>query len=130
MLHGSLFDIKCSAEACAWRQRENYDDPFCAPLAPASEDSPPGEPLPLLDPYHRIRHIPEEELPKCPRCAVGLQRPDVVWFGEELDKGMLDEIDAWINNGDVVRPRLPLAPCPWPRAPGLPGRSAHWLSAC
>ena len=73
-LHGSLFDIKCSADACGWVQHDNYDDPFCAPRAPASEDSPPGEPLPLLDPYHRIRHIPEEELPRCPQCRVGLQR--------------------------------------------------------
>ncbi|KAJ6437825.1 NAD-dependent histone deacetylase, silent information regulator Sir2 [Purpureocillium lavendulum] len=100
-LHGSLFDIKCSADGCDWMQRGNFDDPFCPPLAPASEDPPPGEPLPLLDPYHRIRHIPEEELPKCPKCQVGLQRPAVVWFGESLDVSMITDVDAWINQGKV-----------------------------
>lgn len=101
-LHGSLFDIKCSADGCDWVQRGNFEDPFCPSLAPASEDPPPGETLPLLDPYHRIRHIPEEELPKCPKCQVGLQRPAVVWFGESLDATMLTDIEAWMSQGKVV----------------------------
>ena len=91
-LHGSLFDIKCSNDACSWVQRENYDDPFCAALAPASEDPPEGEQLPLLNPYHRIKHVTEEDLPKCPSCNQGLQRPGVVWFGEMLDQEMMMEI--------------------------------------
>lgn len=83
-------------------QRGNYDDPFCEALAEASQDPPPGESLPLLDPYHRVRHIPEDELPKCPECKTGLQRPGVVWFGEALDKDMIGKVDLWIASGKVV----------------------------
>lgn len=101
-LHGSLFDIKCANESCTWTQRGNYDDPFCEQLAEASQDAPPGESLPLLDPYHRVKHIPEEELPKCPECKAGLQRPGVVWFGEGLDTDMLNSIDQWLVKGGVV----------------------------
>lgn len=103
-LHGSLFDIKCTTEGCGWIQRGNFDDPFCPPLAPASEDPPDGRSLPLLDPYHRIKHISEEELPRCPECNKGLQRPGVVWFGEALEKAMLDRVNAWIAEGKIVSP--------------------------
>lgn len=99
-LHGSLFDIKCSN--CDWIQRGNFDDPFCPALAPASEDPEPGSVLPLLDPYHRIKHIPEEELPKCPSCKEGLQRPGVVWFGEMLDPNITDQADDFLMKGHVV----------------------------
>lgn len=97
-LHGSLFDIKCINEDCNWIQRGNTDDPFCPVLAEASQDVPPGEILPLLDPYHRIRHIEADELPKCPSCKTGLQRPGVVWFGEALDQTMLMDIKAWYRS--------------------------------
>ncbi|KAI9151878.1 NAD-dependent protein deacylase [Paramyrothecium foliicola] len=100
-LHGSLFDIKCSNSSCDWIQHENYDDPFCPALAPASVDVPPGEKLALLDPLHPIERIPEEELPSCPKCNIGLQRPGVVWFGESLDKDMLTSIDQWTSKGKV-----------------------------
>jgi NAD+-dependent protein deacetylase sirtuin 5 len=97
-----LFDIKCSDDACTWIQRGNYDDPFCDVLAPASEDPPPGEELALLNPYHRIKHIPAEDLPKCPSCGEGLQRPGVVWFGEMLDQDMLMGVQNWLSEDTVV----------------------------
>ncbi|KID93059.1 NAD-dependent histone deacetylase, silent information regulator Sir2 [Metarhizium guizhouense ARSEF 977] len=100
-LHGSLFDIKCTTEGCGWIQRDNFDDPFCPSLQAGSEDPPPGESLPLLDPYHRIKHVPEEELPKCPKCQTGIQRPGVVWFGEELDENMIENIDEWITRDKI-----------------------------
>lgn len=100
-LHGSLFDIKCTNTSCTWTQKGNFDDPFCPALAPASIDPPPGEQLPLLDPYHRIKHITEEELPKCPSCNEGLQRPGVVWFGESLDELMVMEIENWLYEAPV-----------------------------
>lgn len=96
-LHGSLFDIKCSNPACDWIQRGNFDDPFCPALAPASLDFPPDQKNPLLDPYHRVAHIPEDQLPKCPSCAAGLQRPGVVWFGENLDLDMMLGVNQWIR---------------------------------
>lgn len=63
---------------------------------------PPGEKLPLLDPYHRIKHITEEEIPKCPSCNEGLQRPGVVWFGEDLDGTVMAEIDNFMRAGKLV----------------------------
>lgn len=71
---------------------------------------PPGEKLPLLDPYHRIKHVPEEEIPKCPSCNKGLQRPGVVWFGEDLDGTMMAEIDNFMRAGKLVcTPSIPLS---------------------
>lgn len=112
-LHGSLFNIKCSNATCHWIQYGNYADPFCEALKEASQDAPPGQTLPLLDPYHRIRHIPEEELPKCPSCGTGLQRPGVVWFGESLDPVMLASISMWLKEDTVVG-RLLHRPCTRP----------------
>jgi hypothetical protein len=63
---------------------------------------PPGEKLALLDPEHPIERIPKEELPQCPQCKNGLQRPGVVWFGEALDDVMLHDIDKWMFEGKVV----------------------------
>ncbi|KAG6049384.1 hypothetical protein E4U17_006847 [Claviceps sp. LM77 group G4] len=100
-LHGSLFDIKCTTEDCDWVQRGNMDDPFCPALAAASEDPPEGKTLPLLDPYHRIKHVSEEDLPRCPKCKTGLQRPGVVWFGESLDSHIVDQINDWINVDNI-----------------------------
>lgn len=79
------------------------DDPFCPALAAASEDPPEGKTLPLLDPYHRIKHVSEEDLPRCPKCKTGLQRPGVVWFGESLDSHIVDQINDWINVDNIVR---------------------------
>ncbi|KAG6038949.1 hypothetical protein E4U41_003455 [Claviceps citrina] len=101
-LNGSLFDIKCSTQDCDWVERGNTDDPFCSALAAASEDPPEGKPLPLLDPYHRIKHVSEEELPRCPKCKTGLQRPGVLWFGEELGGDMVRQIDDWMAAGKIV----------------------------
>ncbi|KAK3316248.1 putative SIR2 family histone deacetylase [Apodospora peruviana] len=97
LLHGSLFDIKCFNKSCGWIEHHNYADPFCPALVAASEDVEPGKALPLLDPKQKLAKIPESELPKCPSCKTGLQRPGVVWFGEQLDEQMLRDIDAWID---------------------------------
>lgn len=100
-LHGSLFNIKCSSDDCDFLEVGNYDDPWCPPLAPASVDMPPGEELPLLNPYHRIKHITPEQLPHCPKCEKGIQRPGVVWFGETLDEEMLETADRWMKEGNI-----------------------------
>jgi NAD-dependent SIR2 family protein deacetylase len=100
-LHGNLFTIKCSKDECDWMQHDNYDDPFCPALTAASEDVDPGKTLPLLDPNQPLAQIPVSDLPRCPKCKVGLQRPGVVWFGESLDLKMLDGIDTWIAKSPV-----------------------------
>lgn len=100
-LHGSLFDLKCSNRRCHWVEPNNQNDPLCPALAPASVDAAPGEVLPLLDPAHKLDPISEDELPHCPKCQKGLQRPGVVWFGEQLDHQMLAEVDEWIESGPI-----------------------------
>ena len=96
LLHGSLFAIKCTE--CSWTDPNNTLDPFCPSLAPASDDSPSPA---LLDPKNPLAHVPREELPRCPECKTGLQRPGVVWFGEALDEQMLRDIDEWIAREQV-----------------------------
>ncbi|KAK4200828.1 putative NAD-dependent deacetylase [Triangularia verruculosa] len=103
LLHGSLFALKCSnAPGCKWTDPYNTADPLCPALAPAAEkNTDPTKPLPLLDPSKPLADIKPDELPHCPECETGLVRPGVVWFGEPLDEGMLDEIDEWIEKEPV-----------------------------
>ncbi|KAK4232547.1 NAD-dependent protein deacylase [Podospora fimiseda] len=95
LLHGSLFSIKCTR--CSFLQPSNADDPFCPALAPASLPPPPNQPHPILDPNTPLPSVPAQDLPHCPKCQIGLQRPGVVWFGEQLDHQMLEDIDKWIE---------------------------------
>ncbi len=53
--------------------------------------------LPHRDP---VRSGTLEELPRCPVCA-SLLRPDVVWFGEALDPGILSEAFEWARGSDL-----------------------------
>lgn len=99
LLHGSLFDTKCNR--CSWIERDNFSDPLFPAIASASQDVDPGQTLPLLDPAHKLERIPTEEIPACPSCQRGLQRPGVVWFGEGLDENMLVEVDRWIDSAEV-----------------------------
>jgi NAD+-dependent protein deacetylase sirtuin 5 len=41
--------------------------------------------------------LPEEGLPRCPRCAC-LARPGIVWFGENLPDHVLQATDAFIDD--------------------------------
>ena len=74
-------------------------DPLWPVLAPASVDVDPNQTMPLLDPNIPAPEIKPEDIPKCPECNVGLQRPDIVWFGESWSDEMTDEIDEWMENG-------------------------------
>ncbi|KAI0105230.1 DHS-like NAD/FAD-binding domain-containing protein [Nemania sp. FL0031] len=100
-LHGSLFDLKCNDAKCGYIQRDNFDDPLCPALAPASQDLEGGlVSMPLLDPKQQVARIPASELLHCPKCGT-LLRPAVVRFKEELDSEMLEEIKAWIDEKPV-----------------------------
>lgn len=105
LLHGSLFDVKCSRQyECGWVDRDNEADPLFPAIAAASQDPEPGTQagtIPLLDPAQPLKRIPTSEIPPCPECGEGLQRPGVVWFGEGLDEAMLVEVDAWIAAAEV-----------------------------
>ncbi|KAK3333872.1 DHS-like NAD/FAD-binding domain-containing protein [Cercophora scortea] len=87
LLHGSLFSLKCASQTCTWTEQNNTLDPLCAALVdPTSQTT---------------QHIPPSALPTCPQCKTSLQRPGVVWFGEQLDASMLAEIDDWIARDEV-----------------------------
>ncbi|KAI1444991.1 DHS-like NAD/FAD-binding domain-containing protein [Annulohypoxylon stygium] len=100
LLHGSLLDNKCFDE-CGYVDRNNLSDPVCPALAPAAEDYPPDQTLPLLDPKIPIPPVKVEDLPHCPNCKTGLLRPGVVWFDEPLDQPMLEEVNHWIKQGHI-----------------------------
>jgi NAD-dependent deacetylase sirtuin 5 len=104
MLHGNLFDIKCFSD-CGYVEPNVTRDPVCPALAPASVDFPPDQTMPLLDPTVPAPPIQLEELPHCPRCAeagkTSLLRPGVVWFGESLPPGVLEEADNWVERAGI-----------------------------
>jgi NAD-dependent SIR2 family protein deacetylase len=101
MLHGSLLDLKCNDPKCGYVECDNFNDPLCPALAPASRDLEGGLlTMPLLDPNHEVARIPASELLHCPKCGT-LLRPGVVRFREELDGKMLDEIRGWIDENTV-----------------------------
>lgn len=106
MLHGSLFDIKCSdGHGCGYVEKGNFEDPLCPALEPASAvPTSADQVLPLLDTKLPAPEIDVKDLPQCPKCKKALLRPGVVWFGEMLDEEMMTGIDAWLfaKNIDVV----------------------------
>ncbi|KAK1759630.1 NAD-dependent protein deacylase [Echria macrotheca] len=103
LLHGSLFDIKCTNTNCTHLERNNTADPFFPAIAAASQDQSPSEPgiIPLLDPSHPLPPITRDDIPRCPACREGLQRPGVVWFGEQLDAAMMADVNNWISREPV-----------------------------
>lgn len=53
-------------------------------------------------PFHDQTSYLDGPLPACDACAVrgrdSLLRPDIVWFGERLDSGQLQQIDRFMNH--------------------------------
>ncbi|ESO86512.1 hypothetical protein LOTGIDRAFT_207074 [Lottia gigantea] len=88
-LHGNLFKTRCLK--CG-EIAVNNDSPICEALrgkgAP-EPDAPDGK-------------IPEDQLPRCKKtdCS-GLLRPQVVWFGENLDPKVLDKSFSELENCDL-----------------------------
>ncbi|XP_055949531.1 NAD-dependent protein deacylase sirtuin-5, mitochondrial-like [Argiope bruennichi] len=104
-LHGTLFRTRCTK--CG-DTAENRASPICPALA--------GKGAP--DPDVPDARIPEQDLPRCVKCA-GLLRPHVVWFGESLDPDVLmaaqqelDQCDLClvIGTSSVVYPAAMFAP--------------------
>lgn len=113
LLHGSILDLKCFNDSCAYVEKDNLSDPLCPALQAACtttttttnttadpQQSQPGKMPLLLDPDVPAPQINTGDLPHCPRCKDYL-RPGVVWFGEALDKAMLDATDKWIKSAPV-----------------------------
>ena len=129
LLHGSLFDIKCTV--CKYAESNNFTDPIVPALAiPKDGPSPAplgtaasgagatdslqhamhgagskhqtGKELDISDDRVDIPQLSTKDLPQCPECGSGLLRPGVVWFGEELPTNVINEIDDFIKESKKI----------------------------
>lgn len=116
-IHGSLFKTRCTSCGAV---AENHKSPICPALS--------GKGAP--EPETQDARIPVEKLPRCEEAGCGgLLRPHVVWFGENLDPVVLEEVDRElalcdlclvVGTSSVVYPAAMFAPrvaargCQWP----------------
>ena len=115
LLHGNLFELKCSSQACGHRE-SNFEDPLTPALAiptsgpdpssnearqGASEAHAKGKDLDISDINVPIPKLKMNDLPHCPKCETHLLRPATVWFGETLPPKVLNNVDAFLNSGPV-----------------------------
>lgn len=120
LLHGTLFDIKCSE--CDYVRKDDFTDPVVPALAiPKKGISFPAAngqdnqvststttglgtdqetDLDISNEHVPIPHLDPSDLPHCPQCNA-LLRPGVVWFGEPLPEDTLDYVDQWIEHDDI-----------------------------
>lgn len=106
-IHGSIFKTRCTSCGVV---AENYKSPICAALS--------GKGAP--EPEAQDARIPAEKLPRCEEAGCGgLLRPHVVWFGENLDPAILEEVDRElaicdlclvVGTSSVVYPAAMFAP--------------------
>ncbi|KAF7411507.1 hypothetical protein HZH66_000403 [Vespula vulgaris] len=88
-LHGSLYRTRCTK---CYNISINENIPICAALD--------GKGAP--DPNITSSTIPIEELPRCENVNCnGLLRPDIVWFGENLDESVLSKAYEIVETCDV-----------------------------
>ncbi|KAI4684349.1 hypothetical protein J4E85_007148 [Alternaria conjuncta] len=109
LLHGSLFDLKCSDFFCNYSERNNYTDPIVPALAIPTDESDPttnaalaARELDISDINVEIPELDYKHLPHCPECKNGLLRPGVVWFGEILPKKVMEDVDAFIEDEEDI----------------------------
>ena len=107
LLHGSLFDIKCSNKHCGYI-REDFTDPIVPALAiPTTGEDPTsnkarGQDQDISDINVSIPKLKPHDLPQCPKCNRSLLRPGVVWFGENLPFTVLDTVDAYLASPEKI----------------------------
>ena len=87
-LHGNLYRTKCTKCGSV---ESNTDSPICPALAGHGA---PGRNAKNAD-------IPVSDLPKCQECS-GLLRPDIVWFGENLDWDNIQRAEQASKNSDLI----------------------------
>jgi NAD+-dependent protein deacetylase sirtuin 5 len=108
LLHGSLFDVKCSTFFCKHFEKNNFTDPIVPALAiptdesdPTTNDARAARELDLADMNVALPELAIRDLPHCPDCK-GLLRPGVVWFGESLPHDVLDAVDNFISTSPTI----------------------------
>jgi NAD-dependent SIR2 family protein deacetylase len=117
LLHGTLFEIKCSNGYCKYRE-PNFTDPVVPALAIPTDGVDPtsnearkeaddqlqvqakGKDLDISDASVPLPKLKFEDLPQCPKCETHLLRPAVVWFGETLPLDVIANVDRFLNARD------------------------------
>jgi NAD-dependent deacetylase sirtuin 5 len=109
LLHGSLFDVKCSEFFCNHLERNNYTDPIVPALAIPTDESDPttteaiqARELDISDESVALPDLDLRQLPTCPTCKEGTLRPGVVWFGEALPRDVLHDVDAFMSAPEEI----------------------------
>ncbi|KAJ5899361.1 hypothetical protein N7495_004105 [Penicillium taxi] len=108
LLHGSLFDVKCTSFYCDYSRKNDFTDPIVPALdirtgsgsASLQRILGHGSEVDISDASISIPKLTPSDLPKCPKCD-GLLRPGVVWFGEGLPSDTLTAVDDWMNEAPV-----------------------------
>lgn len=125
LLHGSLFDIKCTSFYCDYTRHNDFADPIVPALSIPKQSSSPSpsendktgaeasnslyealeekvvaKEVDISDADILIPELTPADLPQCPKCN-GLLRPGVVWFGEPLPTDTIKNIDSWIESAPV-----------------------------
>ncbi|KAI4199627.1 MAG: hypothetical protein LQ350_004502 [Teloschistes chrysophthalmus] len=125
LLHGSLFDVRCTSFYCNYVEKDNFTDPIVPALAmpkssteprPSTTDNTGAEAckspsddtsgnnaagqkdVDISDAKIPMADIPTEDLPQCPKCKKGLLRPGVVWFGEALPVNTMNAVDEFVQD--------------------------------
>ncbi|THX18991.1 SIR2 family histone deacetylase [Aureobasidium pullulans] len=119
LLHGSLFNVKCTSFYCSYHA-ENFTDPIVPALKIPLDDSDPTtkearhavsdalqakqehKELDISDADIHLPSVKISDLPKCPECHKGLLRPGVVWFGEALPSKVINTVDDFIVDSDKI----------------------------
>ena len=87
-MHGRLFDVLCTNEACKYSEFT-----LASPICPALQ----GTEL-QVDQGALDADIPPGNLPRCSKCG-SLARPGVVWFGEEIP--LLGTLEELVEEADL-----------------------------
>ncbi|KNG49892.1 nad-dependent deacetylase sirtuin-5 [Stemphylium lycopersici] len=105
LLHGSLYDVKCSDFFCKYFERDNFTDPIVPALAIPTDESDPtttsalaARELDISDAKVTLPDLDYAHLPHCPECKRGLLRPGVVWFGEQLPGKVIEDVEDFIQD--------------------------------
>ncbi|KAK5078454.1 hypothetical protein LTR64_003133 [Lithohypha guttulata] len=122
LLHGSLYDLKCTDQRkCGYKESNNYTDPIVPSLVipqggdvAASDETTTDSSsqidhtknlihgLDISDIKHDIPTIQTSDLPQCPSCQKALLRPGVVWFGESLPEDVMADVDAFFSSAEPI----------------------------
>ena len=96
LLHGSLFDIKCTGFDCDYFEKDNFTDPVVPALQIPKDPNDPSKDLDISQAASPLHEIADDKLPQCPKCQKALARPGVVWFGEALPEEVIGRVDGWM----------------------------------